>query len=88
VSSFLSGWQDGTLLDFGFRYDYSKKLFYFNGLGFSISPTPAQEVVAQKGSQLLAGAWELTVTDNKLFGKQKQNQNGIKGDISFVATRK
>jgi|JI7StandDraft_1071085.scaffolds.fasta_scaffold224419_2 hypothetical protein len=79
---------NGILLLSRFRYDYSTKLFYFNNLGFSISPTPAQESVAQKGSQLLAGAWELTVTDNKLFGKQKQNQNGIKGDISFVATRK
>lgn len=79
---------NGTLLDFGFRYDYSAKLFYFNGLGFSISPTPTQEMVAQKGSQLLVGAWELTVTDNKLLGKQKQNQNGIKGDISFTALRK
>jgi hypothetical protein len=79
---------NGTLLLSRFRYDYDKKLFYINGLGFSISPTPAQEVVAQKGSQLFAGAWELTVVDNKLIGKQKQNQNGVKGDISFTAIRK
>ena len=79
---------DNVLLLSRFRYDYATKLFYFNNLGFSISPSPAQEVVAQKTSQLIAGSWELTVVDNKLFGKQKQNQSGVKGDISFVAVRK
>jgi len=79
---------NGTMVGASFRYDYSLKLFYFNNLGLSGSPTPAQEDVAQKGSQLMAGAWELTVVDNKLFGKQKQNQNGVKGEISFIALKK
>lgn len=79
---------NNVLLLSRFRYDYSNRLFYINSLGFSISPSPAQEVVAQKTSQLIAGSWELTVVDDKLFGKQKQNQNGVKGEISFVAVRR